>query len=155
MKLNSTAGQVVGIGTLAVLAAVLSAFLHPKRPAWYRVSSPEELRWQITPEKAASLAGEVDVLWVDARSREKFEAGHLPDAILLNASEWGDLMFQHMDRLQDAMGRPVVVYCDTAECGKSTYVAQQLRDLIGLDPVYILKGNWRDIPLGESGVTAP
>ena len=149
MKTNSTVRQVLIIGTITVVATVLSALFHPKRPAWYRVASPEELRWQLSIEEATTLAGEKSILWVDARSREKFEETHLPDAILLNAAEWGDLMFQNMDRLQDAMGNPVVVYCDTAECGKSTYVAQQLRDLIGLDPVYILKGNWRELPLAS------
>lgn len=147
MTWNATAKQVVAIGVLSLIAAGLSAVFHPKRPAWFKVASPEELRWQLLPEEAATLASEKRVLWVDARSRTKFEEGHMPEAILLNASEWGDLMFQHMDRLQDAMGHPVVVYCDTAECGKSTHVARQLRDLIGLEPVYVLKGDWRDVPL--------
>lgn len=136
-------GQIALILGLTLVAATLSAFFHPKRPAWYFVESPDVVRWQISPEKAKELAATEDVLWVDARSREKFEEEHLPDAILLNADEWGDLMFEHMDALQTAMDRPVVVYCDGTRCAKSQEVASQLRELLGLEPVYILKGDWR------------
>lgn len=128
---------------LALVAATLSAFFHPKRPAWYFVASPEVLQWQISPEEAQELASAEDVLWIDARPRAKFEEEHFPDAILLNMDEWGDLMFEHMDTLQTAMDRPVVVYCDGTRCEKSHEVASQLRELLGLEPVYILKGDWR------------
>ena len=145
MKTASTTSQVLLIVALALSAAALSAVFHPKRPAWFRVSSPEELRWQIDREQALELAGKKDVLWIDARERDKFETGHLSGAILLNLAEWGDLMFEHMDTLQGAFDRPVIVYCDTNECGKSVEVAKRLRELIGLDPVYVLKGDWREI----------
>lgn len=155
MRLTSTASQTIAILALSLFAAVGAVFLHPKAPAWYRVASPEELRWQLTPEEADSLAAEKKVLWVDARSREKFEEGHLPDAILLNAAEWGDLMFQHMDRLQEEMENPVVVYCDTAECGKSQHVALQLREILGMEPVYVLKGDWRELAVAGQETRSP
>lgn len=135
--------QVGLIVSLALVAATLSAFFHPNRPAWYFVESAENLRWQISVEEAKTLAAAEEVLWVDARSRQKFEEGHMPGSILLNADEWGDLMFENMDTLQSAMSRPVVVYCDGTFCAKSQDVASQLRELLGLDPVYVLKGDWR------------
>ena len=141
----STWRQVLVIVVLSVLAAALSVAVHPKRPPWYRVASAEELRWRITPEEVARLVDEGPVLWVDSRSREKFEEGHRPGAILLNLEEWGDLMFEHMDTLQDAMTHPVVVYCDGTDCRKSLAVAGQLRELLGLEPVYVLHGDWRAI----------
>lgn len=145
MKLAATSTQVVIIVGLAVVAAGLSAVFHPKRPAWFKTSSPEELRWQISPEEAATLSSESDVLWIDARERVKFEESHREDAILLNLAEWSDLMFQHMDVLQDSFGRTVIVYCDGQDCGKSLEVAKRLRELIGLDPVYVLKGSWQEL----------
>jgi rhodanese-related sulfurtransferase len=144
MKTASTGRQVVIIVALTIFAAGLSAFFHPKRPAWFKVSSPEELRWQILPEEAQRLSKESNVLWVDARERAKFEESHRDGAILLNLAEWGDLMFQHMDILQESFERPVIVYCDGQDCGKSLEVAKRLRELIGLEPVYVLKGSWRD-----------
>ncbi len=143
--------QILVIVGIALVATIASAVFHPRRPAWYRVQSPEQLRWQIDLEKAKSLITNEDPLLVDARTRSKYEAGHLPSAILLNQQEWGNLMFTHMDRLQDAMDETVIVYCDGSDCGKSEGVAQQLRDLIGLEPVYVLKGDWRELNLpGEN-----
>jgi len=151
--MRQTFRQMGLIIAVSVVAAGLSAVVHPKRPAWYRVAGAEELRWQIELEAAVKLANEESVLWVDARSREKYEAGHLPNAILLNFGEWGDLMFQNMDVLQSAMERSVIVYCDTSECQKSGEVATRLRELLGLEPVYVLKGNWAELEglLNNSG----
>ncbi len=145
MRALGTGKQLLVIVGLSIVATLLSAVFHPKRPSWYRVSSPEELRWQIQPAGIPALSEGAEILWVDAREREKFDEAHLPGAILLNLGEWGDLMFQHMDTLQAAFGQPVVVYCDTETCGKSQEVAKRLRELIGLDPVYVLKGSWREL----------
>lgn len=145
MRLPATVKQVVVILALALVAAGASAVFHPKRPAWYRTQDPSILRWQITTEEAAAIASEREVLWIDARERAKYEEDHLENAILLTPAEWADLMFEHLDTLQDADGKAVVVYCDSEECGKSRYVAEQLREIIGLDPVYVMVGDWREI----------
>jgi len=145
MKFRATWQQVLAILALAGMASALSAVFHPKRPPWYRVASPEEVRWRISPEEATELEREGPVLWVDARSREKYEEEHRAGAILLTRAEWGDLMFEHMDTLQDAMGNPVIVYCDGSDCRKSLDVARELREIIGLDPVYVLHGEWRSV----------
>lgn len=137
--------QIAAIVGLALLAATVSAFVHPKRPPWYRVQSAEELRWQIDLEQAAEFAVADDVVWIDARKREKFEEDHLEGAILLNPDDWGTLMFENMDALQSAMGKSVVVYCDGTRCEKSADVARRLRELLGLDPVYTLRGDWRKL----------
>ncbi|MDF1739725.1 MAG: rhodanese-like domain-containing protein [Verrucomicrobiales bacterium] len=137
--------QIAAILGISLVAAILSAAIHPLRPPFFQVESAEVLRWQIDVEKANQLAAAGEVLWVDARSREKFEEGHLEGAILLNPEEWGDLMFRNMDALQAALGTPVVVYCDGTRCEKSQDVSARLRELLGLDPVYVLKGDWREI----------
>lgn len=137
--------QIAAIFGVSLLVAIVSAAIHPKRPPWFQVESAEELRWQIDSEKANQLAADGDVVWIDARKREKFDKEHLEGAILLNNEEWGDLMFQNMDALQDALGKPVIVYCDGTRCEKSKDVSIRLRELLGLDPVYVLKGDWREI----------
>lgn len=137
--------QIAAIVGVSLLVAVISGAIHPQRPPFFQVESAETLRWQIDVEKANELAAAGDVLWVDARKRPKFEEEHLEGAILLNADEWGDLMFQNMDALQASLGIPVVVYCDGTRCEKSQDVSARLRELLGLDPVYVLKGDWRAI----------
>ncbi|MEM6915084.1 MAG: rhodanese-like domain-containing protein [Verrucomicrobiota bacterium] len=145
LKITGFASQVLLILALSLLAAVVTAVVHPKRPPWYRVASVEELRWRIDLEQARELTQTENVLMIDAREREKFEESHLPGAVLLNLAEWSDLMFQEMETLQDSFDRPVLVYCDTDTCGKSQEVARRLRELIGLDPVYVLEGDWREL----------
>jgi len=147
--------QVAVIVGVALGAAALTAWLHPQRPAWYRVTDPDLLRWQVSPSEAMRIDARSDVLWIDARSRQKYEQAHRPGAILLNAAEWGDLMYQHMDTLQRAMGNPVIVYCDGGDCRKSGNVAQRLRELLGLEPVYVLEGDWRELEPAGAGEKTP
>src|SRR5690606_35915841 len=101
---------------LAALAGTAATVFHPRRPPWYEVVDPAEMRWSISPEKARSLAAAGGVVWIDARTRADYEADHLPGAILLNPEEWGDLLFQSQESLQAAFDRPVIVYCDGDAC---------------------------------------
>ena len=130
---------------LALAAATLSAFFHPKRPAWYLVVSDEVLRWSIDLDRARELMAEGKVLWVDARPGKKFKDEHFPGAISLDAEHWSDLVIEQLPVLQNAMGGPVIVYCDGTRCEKSNEVAKHLRESLGLDTVYLLKGNWRKL----------
>ena len=129
----------------ALAAGVASAVFHPKRPPWHEVENPAEERWTIDPAKARELAAAGPIVWIDARSRKAYEEGHVSGALLLNAEEWGELMFEHQFALQEAFQRPVIVYCDGDSCDRSREIAQRLRELIGLDPVYVLQGDWRAI----------
>lgn len=136
---------------VAALAALISAFIHPNRPAWYSVEDTSGIRWSLSVEQAEKLSDNAgDILWIDARSRSDYENRHVSNAILLNTVEWGDLMFKHQNTLQDAMGKPVVVYCDGSSCEKSAVIATRLRELLGLDPVYVLKGDWKKISVRET-----
>lgn len=128
---------------LSLAAAALSALFHPRKPAWFRVASPEEARWHINLEEAIAIQNEGKPLWIDARSRVEFDQGHVESAIILNTGEWGDLMFNHMDRLQDAMNRSAIVYGEGSQDRRSEEVAKRLRELLGLEPVYVLQGDWR------------
>lgn len=128
---------------LAAMSAAVSAVFHPFRPPWYEVVNPAEMRWNISLDEARNLVADGEVVWIDARSRADYQADHLPGAILLNPEEWGELLFQSQESLQSAFARPVIVYCDGDACTRSAEVGERLRELLGLSPVYILKGDWR------------
>ncbi len=146
--MKSTFQQAVLILGIALIAALVTAFVHPKRPPWFEVSDPVEERWNLSVEGARKIVAENDqILWVDARDSSLYKERHFPEAISLNTDEWGDLMFQNMDTLQAAMGNPVIVYCDGSACDKSREVALRLRELLGMDPVYVLKGDWKKVRL--------
>lgn len=86
---------------------------------------------QMAPEK---------LLWVDARSRAKFEAAHIDGAVLLNEDEWDRLVPAFLDAWEPE--KLVVVYCDGGSCDASHSVARRLRADLKLENVRVLKGGW-------------
>jgi len=146
MRSLSLTRQVAWLVGLALTASVLSVWLHPKRPAWYRVAGSLDERWRVSAEGLASLLDEGrQVVLVDTRSREELEQGRREGAILLNLEEWGDLMFEQMDALQDASRATVVVFGGDDRAVRFE-VAKRLRELLGLDPVLVFEGDWRGLP---------
>ncbi len=81
------------------------------------------------------------MLWIDARTRAEFEKGHHPGAILLNEEEWTELLWKRVEVIQ-ASERPLVVYCAGRACEASRKVTQRLRESMGLEEVYFLRGGW-------------
>ena len=80
-----------------------------------------------------------DVVWVDARRLELYEAAHIEGAVHLshetfdaNLMEFGGVW---------SPGMRVVVYCDSEDCGASREIATRLLEG-GITDVYILSGGW-------------
>ncbi|NOY00628.1 MAG: rhodanese-like domain-containing protein, partial [Verrucomicrobia bacterium] len=128
------------IAVLVIIAAVVTFYVHPKAPALYEVSVA--VKDEITLDGIRKL-GEA-VVWIDARTEKEFELGHFDGALLLNQENWADLMWQHRDVIEGIQETPVVVYCDGKRCKRSSEVAERLRTEMGLSPVYVLKGDWRE-----------
>jgi rhodanese-related sulfurtransferase len=116
------------------------------------ISGVIQLRWN---EAEPLAAGEVraatvrewgeKVQWVDARPRDKFEAGHIAGALLLNEDEWNKLVPAFLDAWDP--DRPTVVYCDGGSCEASHAVAQRLREELKIGDVHVLKGGLTAWPL--------
>lgn len=122
---------------LAAAPALLAAWLHPSAPDWqWRDAPPGE--GMVT---FADLPAPMDeVVWIDARGRADFDAGHIPGAVLLNEDEWEALFFDAIDVLAEP--RPIVVYCGDAGCQASERVAERLRRDLARDDVYVLHRGW-------------
>jgi rhodanese-related sulfurtransferase len=142
MKVWQQSGLLI---TSALVAGTISAFVHPLRPPWRAVPDPATARWRIDPAQALELMGGEAVVWIDARPRDAHEAGAISGSLLLNPEEWGELMFEHQTALQEAFEKPVIVYCDGEDCSRSDEIAGRLRELLGLEPVYVLEGDWREL----------
>ncbi len=109
------------------------------------VSGALQLRWK---DSAPLAPGEVrastvrewgdKVQWVDARTRDKYDAGHIEGAILLNEEEWNKLVPAFLEAWDP--DRPVVVYCDGGSCELSHAVARRLREELKIGDVHVLKG---------------
>lgn len=109
------------------------------------VSGVVQLRWNanepLAPgEVKAATVREwgAKVQWVDARPRDKFAAGHIEGALLLNEDEWKKLVPAFLDAWDPDL--PVVVYCDGGNCEASHRVAQRIREELKIGNVHVLKG---------------
>ncbi len=128
--------------TFRQLAALLALALLPAL-----VSGAIQLKWN-KPEPLA--VGEIraatvkmwgdKVLWVDARSRARFDAGHIAGAVLLNEDEWEKLVARFLDEWDPE--KAIVVYCDGGGCESSDAVARRLRTELKLENVWVLNGGW-------------
>ena len=78
-----------------------------------------------------------EVLWLDARSRVKYEAKHIPGAILVNAKEWEESLGRIFEVFQP--GQAIVVYCNKG-CSSSRTVATRLRKELGQENIFYLHG---------------
>ena len=119
---------------LAVVPAAISGFTQLK---WQ--GNPDELQPDEVRPATARMWGDA-VLWVDARSRKKYEEGHIPGAVLLNEEEWDACVAPFLDVWDPA--KRIVVYCDGGQCDASQAVAERLRNDLQLGTVNILKGGW-------------
>jgi rhodanese-related sulfurtransferase len=125
---------------LAVAAAWGTHVWHPRAPALYLVQEPlrdDEVSMQVIQERWKG-----DVLWIDARIQEQFDAGHVPGALLLNEQKFDEQLFGHLDTLQ-ANTRPVIIYCSAAKCEASRHVLERLKQTLPVENVFVLKGGWQ------------
>ena len=120
---------------LAAAPALLTFWLHPKRPGWTwtkpgvaEVDLSEVTRWS------------PPVLWIDAREATAYHHRHIPGAVLLNEGNWSQLLPGFLEVWQP--GAKVVVYCDSRECDASQSVALRLQREMNLSDVTVLKGGW-------------
>jgi len=91
----------------------------------------------IMPEQLASIDSK-DILFVDARNAERFNAGHIPGAMNI---EWRQILERRDEIPQD---KSVVLYCDT---GLSSSRAYFILRLAGRENIKVLRGGylmWKD-----------
>ena len=126
---------------VALIPASLTAAFHPRRPPWSQevLAAGEE-------RLPTVLAWGDNVLWVDARSADDYEAEHVPGALLLNLESWDELFPKFLD--QWTPEKKVVVYCSAATCELSREVAERLRTN-GISSVFVLKGGWEAWKAGK------
>ena len=131
-----TIRDIVLIAAIAAVPAMVSALVHPNRPA---LPGPEIPEGELTLDQVQALPAE-DVLYLDARTREHYEEDHIPGALLLDEGEWDSLLLDVLTAWQPGM--TVIVYCDSRLCDASHHVAKRLRDEMGWEDVYVLHGGW-------------
>ena len=124
------------IAALALLPALVCGSI---RVRFNSAKPPEPLALGEVRAATAREWGD-QVQWVDARPKARFDAGHIPGAILLNLEQWPDLIGSFLDAWEP--DKTVVVYCDGGDCDASRAVADRLRDDYQVKAIYVLKGGW-------------
>lgn len=127
------------LAVLTAVAGLLTAWLHPKAPAY---GASELGDGAITLPLVLTYPG--DVVWVDARSRSYYDAGHIPGAIWLSEDDW-ETGLDAFFAADPFSGKLVVVYCDSAACHSSEAVVARLKAEFGEDAfdVRYLEGGWQ------------
>lgn len=123
----------------AALALATYAW-HPRAPALYLMQEP--LRDDEVSMQAIQERWKGDVLWIDARIQEQFDAEHIPGALLLNEQGFDQQLFHYLDTLQTNT-RPIVIYCSAAKCEASRKVLERLKQTLPIEHAFILKGGWK------------
>jgi rhodanese-related sulfurtransferase len=80
-------------------------------------------------------------VWIDARSRAKFEHRKIPGSLLLNAEEWDALVTKFLDEWDPE--KTVVVYGDRGADNAQT-VALRLREELKIPNVWVLQGGFEE-----------
>ena len=81
---------------------------------------------------------EQGTLFIDARTEEYFNEGHIPGAIC------SDELDELIDKISsfDNLEKAFVVYCSDDDCGSSEELSYQLYDQ-GFESIYLFKGGWK------------
>ncbi len=131
--------QAVILLALSVVAALGTYAWHPRAPALYLVEEPlrdDEVSMKVIHEKFGD-----DVLWIDARPKDQFDAAHVPGALLLNEQGFDEQLLTLLEALQ-TNAKPVVVYCSGQKCEASRKVMERLKGMGFVREAWVLKGGF-------------
>lgn len=96
--------------------------------------------------RAAKTLFDMGVIFLDARIQPEYDAGHIPQAYLLNSTMFGTPAADEAMKALDA-SQPVVIYCGGGDCDASKNVAILLQQA-GFKQVHIIeKGypEWKEL----------
>ena len=125
---------------LASAAAWATHTWHPRAPALHLAHEPlgrDQISMELIEERWKG-----DVLWIDARPQEHYDAGHVPGAVLLNEQQFDEQLFGLLDTLQTNT-KAIVIYCSAARCDASRQILTRLRQTLPVENAFVLKGGWR------------
>ena len=126
--------QCLRLGIATVAAGLVSWCFHPRAPLYDASLDQGQISLASLPADGRSL------LWVDARTREEFEQGHIPGALLLNEDDWHQLLEGFFSAWSPE--KLVIVYCGAEGCQDSKLAAQRLKKEMQITNVYVLKEGW-------------
>ena len=141
MVFRKTINEIIILVGISVALAMLVNFLSPKRIAligqWdtskgvitANPKGPEE--WKPEEINSVARAKEIfdngNVLFVDARSQDNYEDGHIPGAVSLPVGQFDEQIESFIN--QHSTDTRIVTYCSGRTCEDSYHLAQFLSDV--------------------------
>lgn len=122
---------------LALVPALFTAWLHPRRPNWHEAWHPFP---SVTLAQLQAEPAGPPRLWIDAREPALYAKGHLPGALNLSETTWEASLPAVIDAWTPE--QLVIVYCDGGGCLASRATAVRLRRELGADNIVILRDGW-------------
>jgi rhodanese-related sulfurtransferase len=127
-------------------AAALVCLICVAGPTWLACSGEQAkpaLRHVSQPEALALMESDARPLFLDVRTPDEYESGHVPGAVLIPYTE----LPSRLDEVKAQRERLIVVYC---ESGKRAAIALDTLQDAGLEHLAVLDGHmrgWRDAAL--------
>ncbi len=90
----------------------------------------------LSPEEFAALLKEKDIVLIDCRTPQEFQAGHLPAAI--NIDFFQNFSEQAKKYINDWQEKKILIYCRSGH--RSYLAARQLSKIFPEKEIYNLKG---------------
>lgn len=135
-----TIRQVAILLLFSAVAALATYAWHPRAPSLYLVQEPlrnDEVSISVIQERWKG-----EVLWIDARIQEQYDAEHIPGALLLNEQGFERQLVNCLDAMQ-ANTKPIVIYCSAAKCQASRIILERLKETLPIENAFVLKGGWK------------
>ena len=80
---------------------------------------------QVLESEIASLYLDREIVFVDARTSQDYEDGHIPGAVSLPVGQAEEAIYSFMDNY--AVSKPLIVYCSNVDCTDSHDLADILK----------------------------
>lgn len=122
---------------IVLVALLLSMGNYQLRPDAFVLDASE---YELKLESALALP---EAIWIDARIDEAYAKGSFDEALSLNEEDWESGFAGLMDKWYPEV--PIVVFCSSQSCLRSHHVARRLREELGVENAYALKGGWESL----------
>ncbi|MBN2326783.1 MAG: rhodanese-like domain-containing protein [Candidatus Omnitrophica bacterium] len=134
--------QSIGIIVISSIVGLLvNAVSSPSLPLIRPPDESDEKWTVVTGEEVLQHLQDGSAIFIDARDEKYFNEGHIPSAINLPASNFGEAFAEIGESLPREFF--IIVYCQGSPCDESHDVLDHL-ELLGFQDLALYEGGWME-----------